>query len=119
MNKNVKVYISLPITGCEDTVRQRYEEAVKNVKEMYNVYGRDIDIVSPVDIDVIDIDDINFDSTKDWAYWMGRDLETLLRCDTIYMSEGWENSKGCRVEKACAEASGLLVIKYNDWHAKV
>ena len=38
------------------------------------------------------------------------DLWWLLKCDGIYMLDGWENSKGARLEKATAEIFGLKVI---------
>ena len=38
------------------------------------------------------------------------DLWHLMKCEGIYMIDGWENSKGARLEKATAEILGLKVI---------
>lgn len=38
------------------------------------------------------------------------DLWHLMRCDGIYMLDGWQHSKGAKTERAVAEAFGLAVI---------
>ena len=38
------------------------------------------------------------------------DLWHLMRCDGIYMLDGWQQSKGAKTERAVAEAFGLAVI---------
>lgn len=42
-----------------------------------------------------------------YAYYMGRDIEKLLLCDAVYFCEGWQESRGCRVESYIAETNGL------------
>lgn len=36
--------------------------------------------------------------------------EILQACDAIYLCAGWENSKGCRIEKKIAEELGMEVL---------
>jgi hypothetical protein len=38
------------------------------------------------------------------------DIWHLMKCEGIYMIDGWENSKGARLEKATAEIFELKVI---------
>lgn len=38
------------------------------------------------------------------------DLWHLMRCDGIYMLDGWQQSRGAKTERAVAEAFGLAVI---------
>lgn len=38
------------------------------------------------------------------------DIWHLMKCNGIYMLDGWEHSKGARLEKATAEIFGLKVI---------
>lgn len=53
----------------------------------------------------------------DWREHMRADLEMLLRCDCIYMLQGWELSKGARLELEVAVSTGIRVLfegQYNE-----
>lgn len=96
-----KIYISLPIAGCEYTVDIRNEEACNWVISHLEGY----DCVSPLDINELNPD--NLTEERDWQKFMGRDIEALLRCDAILMCEGWQNgSKGCMAEFEVAKIYG-------------
>ena len=45
------------------------------------------------------------------------DLDELLRvadeCDAAYLCDGWENTRGCKVERAAAVAYDLELIGYD------
>ncbi len=103
---NVKtIYISLPIAGQEDTVYERNEEAVKFVKSLGKTP------ISPIDINHIDDKALgNHLKIEKTAYYMGRDIEQVILCDAILMCSGWENSKGCKVEKYTAEIYGKKIF---------
>lgn len=45
-----------------------------------------------------------------YADYMKADLEVLLKCSTIVMLKGWENSKGARLEYEIAQAIGMEVV---------
>lgn len=80
-----KVYISGPITGLDPTLcRQRFETAKNELKRRGYVP------VSPLDNGLPD--------EAPYDEHMRRDLEMLSECDMIYMLNGWERSKGCRIE---------------------
>ena len=106
-----KVYISLPMAGQEDTVWHRYQKAVSKVK---NLKGYELcEIVPPVDI--VDFmpnkhNKVNLNNKFTYGYYLGKDIEILCECSDIYMSENWENSKGCKIEKYVAETLGINVI---------
>ena len=40
-----------------------------------------------------------------------RCIDTLLRCDEVWVAKGWEKSTGCKIEIKAAEDCGM-VIKY-------
>ena len=94
-----KVYISIPISG-RDLFAQR--RRANDVAERFAHAG--YNPITPFDI--IPVGD---PASSDYAKCMGRDIEGLLLCDIIALVDDWENSKGCRAEKAVAEVYGLDV----------
>lgn len=98
----------MPMANQEATISERYEKAYDEVKEKYNC-----EIVSPINIEAFK--DKNYKRDHDWAWYMGRDIEMLLRCDSIYLTRGWMNSRGCRAEYAIAKELNLNII-YSDDH---
>ena len=45
-----------------------------------------------------------------WREHMRRDIALLLECDAIFMLEGWELSKGAKLELDVASSCGLKVL---------
>ena len=107
-----RIYISLPMGGYEDTVMGRFEKASREVLHKLG----DVEIIAPYDIDMFDKSEIcNTPSENhDWAWYMGRDLEIILRCDAIFMCRGYLNSQGCRVELAVAREMSLEIFFADD-----
>lgn len=100
------IYISLPITGHEDTYDKRLDEAVEYVKEMYPEYDR---IITPKYV----ADGLNerldpiIPAYKDYLY---ENIGVLTVCDAIFMCRGWSDSDGCYAEWAFADAIGLDIL---------
>ena len=89
----MKVYISLPITGHDiEEVEARCIFAKSVLKKKGHTP------VSP--LDVSDNPDASY------AEHMGRDISALLCCDAVVFLEGWEASRGCRLEHAATEIYG-------------
>lgn len=84
-----KVYISLPISGHNlDDVRKRIQEASELLRAKGHIP------VSPLEVQT--------DLNAPYSELMGNDIKALLECDAIILLDGWENSKGCRLEKYAA-----------------
>ena len=48
-----------------------------------------------------------------WREHMRADLRLLLECDAIYMLDGWELSKGAKLELDVASSCGITVLFQN------
>lgn len=81
----MKIYISGPITGTNiETTRARFEAAEEMLR------GQGFTPVNPMK-NGLPVD-------APYEEHMKRDLELLAECDAIYLMNGWERSKGCRME---------------------
>lgn len=102
--KKEKVYISGPITGLERHVYlKNFADTELKLREMgYKV-------INPTKL---------LPSRFLWIYkiigyklTLLYDIWHLLNCDGIYMIDGWQWSKGARLEKNIADVFGLEIIK--------
>lgn len=95
----MKIYISIPITGLDQKAQQakaaKFAEAIK---------GLGHDPVNPFDTPAAPS---NLNKREAYAYYMGEDIKALLLCDAVYFARGWENSTGCRIERAVAAEAGI------------
>ena len=96
------IYISLPISGHEDTYEQRLDAAVKYVKENYTEY---VYIITPKEI-AERLEDYQPMKPKYKDYLLA-DMEAIAHCDAIFMCKGWFDSKGCLAEHVFALAIGV------------
>lgn len=105
-----RIFVSLPIAGQEDTFFQRIDEAIAYCQKHFPEY----DIITPKDINNVTkkvlVDHTEREKT---AFYMGRDIEALINSEAILSCEGWERSKGCQVERKCAEVYGLEIFEKN------
>lgn len=84
-----KVYVSLPISGYDiKDVKERAERATRYLAE------KGYEAVTPFDVSP--------DENASYAEHMGRDIHALLDCDAVLFLRGWENSKGCQLERQAA-----------------
>lgn len=104
------IYISLPMSGQEDTIWERYTKAKVELKQKF---GDNIEIKAPYNIQDFKEPD-TFEYDRDWCYYMAKDVEDLLRSDSIYLTKGWSNSKGCKVEKAISVEMGKEILYAED-----
>ena len=84
-----KIYISLPMSGQEETIWTRY---VKAELELKNKFGDSIEIKGPYNIRDFKEPE-NFEYDRDWCYYMAKDVEDLLRSDVIYLTKVGLNLK--------------------------
>lgn len=101
--EKIKYFISLPITG-----------RVEKAKEIANAYKSRLISIYP-NIDFITPFDITGGSTdKADSYYMGRCIEALMDCEGVISDYGWQDSKGCKVERFVANTYGLRVYEIDE-----
>ena len=99
----IKVYVSLPITGQENTVMERCLKAKLQIEMLFataDTKGYELEVVFPKDVDKIGTPEQ--DNTKPLSYWIGEDIKLLMECDAVYFCKGNGRSRGCQLEDKCA-----------------
>ena len=96
------VYISGQITGIKD-YKQKFDEAEKMLKRL------GYEVINPAS---------HFVEGFSWRDYMIRDIKWLMDCDLIYRLEGWEQSKGARLENQIAEDLGIKVLEIKELSRK-
>lgn len=84
------VYTCGPITGVPDRNRTAFATAAEAVREAGH------DAVVPHEI----TEDLNDDAP--WEEYMRRCIAALVCCDAILLLDGWQGSKGARLENKIA-----------------
>jgi len=93
----MKVYISGKISGTNLTeTRKRFAAAAKAMKRLgYKP-------VNPLENGLSEHDT--------WEAHISKDIADLLQCKAIYMLQGWQDSKGARIEHYIATEIGLSIM---------
>lgn len=103
MKKQMKIYISGPITGCDLRSRKEFfEKVAETIRQQGHVP------VNPLE----GISDTAEQTEETHKQYMLRDLQMLLRCDAIVLLGGWSRSGGCLMEYAAAQRCGLSCYDY-------
>ena len=98
----MRIYLSGKITGREI---EDYTRQFARAEIFYKTGG--FDVVNPVTIGEVILK--NNPKAK-WEDFMAEDLKALRTCTHIVLLEGWEESKGAKMEKAEAEKLGLEIM---------
>ena len=97
----MKVFLSHPMHGLT-------EEQIMSIRDsayyyLRSVYGN-IEI-----IDNLHMYEAPKNSGRLWQ--LGRSIQQMEEADAIYFSEGWENARGCLIERQVAEKYGLRILE--------
>ena len=99
----MNIYISIPITGYDLRERKQYAESVK--KRLQQIYPES-EIITPFDVCA--------DTSLPYEELIGKDIAALLTCDMVYVCNGSNNSKGCRLERYAALIYGIIIARKGD-----
>lgn len=93
----MKIYISGKISGTDLTkTRKRFAAAAKVTKRL------GYEPVNPFENGLSEHDR--------WDAHMLKDIADLLQCHAIYMLQGWQESKGARIEYYIATEIGMHIM---------
>ena len=108
MEKRKKIYISGPITGTKDYMSRFSTAHLSLARQGYSV-------VNPAMVSAKLPEDTTYDE------YMAMSFAMLDMCDSIYMLDGWENSKGAKMEYERALKNGLNIIYQTmpEWQKRI
>ncbi len=96
----MKLYLSGPITGIKN-YRKHFESArITLEKSGYAVE---------------DPTTYGFDENSPWHKCMKFDIREMLLCDGVAYLDGWQQSKGARIEISLARSLGIPVKPVHAW----
>ena len=112
----MKIFISQPMTGLdeEDILFTRAKEKAK----ARLMFGDDVEFAptytsnevrTSVEQSAMKRNRERAEKTNWDIYWLVDSLRYMYTCDTLWLVEGWENSKGGQIEREIAEMYGLEV----------
>ena len=93
----MKIYISGKISGTDLTeTRKRFAAVAKAMKRI------GVEPVNPLENGLSEHDT--------WEAHIIKDIADLLHCNAIYMLQGWQESKGARIEHYIATEIGIPIM---------
>ena len=102
----INVFISQPMSGkTNEEIRRKRRELTDRAAEYF---GEPVCIINSF-FDANNPITFLMESMNDLGY-LGMSLILLSKADAAVFAEGWENSKGCRIERRCCEEYSIDVV---------
>ena len=86
----MKIYISIPISGHDEKEQREHADLIKAT-------------LSRAGHTPVNPFDIYAGKNPTYADYLCADLRALADCDAIFLCDGWQFSRGCRIERTFAE----------------
>lgn len=93
----MRLYLAGPMTGLPERNFPAFNAEAARLRAL------GFDIVNPAEI--------HNGASMSWHDCMKVDIPLLLTCDGIALMEGWEQSKGARLERHYAEELDMFVLQ--------
>lgn len=104
----LRVYIAGPINSVPDGNREaftlRAQELEAQGHEPVNPWDFPVEHEGPC------TGDPTIDPDHGYGCYMRKDLRALMTCDAVSFLDGWEVSRGAKVERAVAEILGMQEV---------
>lgn len=96
-----KLFISQPMKGkTNKEILKEREVAIKDAEEML---GEPVEIIDSY------FQDAPAEARPLW--FLGKSLELLSTADIVYFANGWQDARGCWIERMCAKEYGIKIIE--------
>lgn len=96
----VKLFISQPMNGLSDEEILKQRKEAKNLVEY--ILGEEVEVIESF------FQDAPADAKPLW--YLGKSIELLAAADVVHFCDGWEDARGCKIERLCAQEYGLQMI---------
>ena len=97
-----KLFISQPMRGkTDEEILATREKAIQSAKLQ----------LETEEVEVIDSFFQNAPTDAKPLWFLGKSIELLAGADVVFFAKGWEDARGCRIEKMCALEYGVAVIE--------
>ena len=101
-----KIFISQQMRGLTDEeILKKRNEIKKDIETKINEKVEFID--SFIQDYPSNIHDIHVP-----VWFLGKSIQLLSQADMIYLGEGWDKARGCKIEYEVAKAYGINIINY-------
>lgn len=95
----MKIMISQPMFG--KTEQEIIEERQELIKQLENEGHEVMDTI---------IKETAPNHTNAGLWYLAKSIEMMSEADAVVFMPGWENARGCKLERACAEAYNIKII---------
>ncbi|HBG38941.1 MULTISPECIES: DUF4406 domain-containing protein [Clostridium] len=102
-----KVYVAHPYNGLEQN-KKDVENIIKNLVTA----NPNIAFISPIHTFGYLYDYVSYEKGMEYCF------EVLKNCNELLLCIGWENSRGCKMEKEFAEEHNIPVRYYDEYCTK-
>ena len=100
----MKVFISQPMNGLSD----------EEIKQERNKIKKFFEAKFKCNIEIIDsFFEKALHGVKP-AWYLGESIKLLSTADLVYLAKGWENARGCNIERTVAFEYGIPIMYYTD-----
>ena len=102
----MKVMISQPMAGkSNEQIRKEREEIVQKFKSLH------IDILNTLIEE--SAEPKSYNEYHPALFYMGESIKYMGQVDAIYFMKGWEQSRGCRIERAVAQEYNVKILDHD------
>ena len=106
----MKVFISVPMRGrTDEEIAKAIAVAKSKLSEMADKNNEPVEYVD------------NFVNVRQYRhlkdpsiYCLGKAIQKMAKCDTIYFCPGWDEARGCVIERQVAIQYGLTRLYQDD-----